>query len=250
TMLVDGDLAPVVRMDGVVTVVDAVNGPATMDAQFEAVSQVAMADMIVLSKTDLAKDVAGFEARLRSLNTTAPIVHAVMGEGLGGKIWGLSGLRADVNQAQALQWMTLQAPTPDPLANLSGFSAPSPQAAPISAHDTRIGTASIVLDDPLDDKVFDNWLNTLISLRGEDILRVKGIVFLKDIDVPFVFHGVQHIFDPPLPVKNWQGEDRRTRIVVIARDLSRPELQASLNTLRGRFVAPDETVLTGQTPVD
>ncbi|MEM6589749.1 MAG: GTP-binding protein [Pseudomonadota bacterium] len=232
TMLVDPDLAPSVHMDGVVTVVDAVNGPATMDAQFEAVSQVAMADMIVLSKTDLAGDVSALKTRLHSLNATAPIVHAVKGEGLSQKLWGLSGLRPDVEQSQALQWMT---PQPDPLANLSGLKAPAPKPAPMSPHDARIGTASIVLDEPLEDKVFDHWLNTLISLRGEDILRVKGIVFLKDLETPFVFHGVQHIFDPPLPVKNWQGEDRRSRIVVIARDLSRPELQASLDTLRAQY---------------
>ncbi|MEM7732315.1 MAG: GTP-binding protein [Pseudomonadota bacterium] len=232
TMLVDRDLAPAVRMDGVVTVVDAVNGPATMDAQFEAVSQVAMADMIVLSKTDLAGDVASFEARLRNLNATAPILYAVKGDGLSQKLWGLSGLRPGVEQAQALTWMT---PQPDPLSNLSGL-APS---TPVSAHDKRIGTASIVLDEPMEDKVFDTWLNTLISLRGEDILRVKGIVFLKDLETPFVFHGVGHIFDPPVPVKNWQSTDRRTRIVVIGRDLSRPELQASLNTLRGQFVPSD-----------
>lgn len=229
TMLADRDLALAVRMDGVVTVVDAVNGPATMDAQFEAVSQVAMADMIVLSKTDLVADTAPFEARLRSLNATAPIVHSVKGKGLGQTLWGLSGLHPDVEPEQALRWMTPQA---DPLANLSGLKPAAPDPALFSPHDTRIGTASIVLEEPLEDEVFDNWLNTLIALRGEDILRVKGIVFLKGLETPFVFHGVQHVFDPPLPVKNWQGEDRRSRIVVIARDLSGSALQASLDTLR------------------
>ncbi|MEL6646473.1 MAG: GTP-binding protein, partial [Pseudomonadota bacterium] len=58
-----------------------------------------------------------------------------------------------------------------------------------------------------------------------------------DIEEPFVFHGVQHVFDPPVPVKNWAGEDRKSRIVVIARDLSRPELQASLDTLRAQKIS-------------
>ena len=105
-------------------------------------------------------------------------------------------------------------------------------AAPATPHDARIGTASIVLDAPIPDEVFDRWLNTLIGLRGPDILRIKGIVFLTDMEKPFVFHGVQHVFERPVPLEKWTGEDRRSRIVVIARDMSRPEIQSSLEMLR------------------
>jgi len=89
-----------------------------------------------------------------------------------------------------------------------------------------------VLDDPIPDEVFDTWLDTLMALRGSDILRIKAIVFLTDMEKPFVFHGVQHIFEEPVPLTNWTGDDRRSRIVVIARDISRPELQRSLDMLR------------------
>ena len=236
TLVVDRDLAKHTRADGVVTVADAVNGPATLDAQFEAVSQIAMADLIVLSKTDLASanQVAQFEHRIKDLNPTASILHAVAGEGVSKEIWGLSGMRRDPRQADALQWMMPTPPMQDPLANLSGLTPVKEIAFPEAPHDARIGSASIELDQPLADEVFDHWLNTLIGLKGEDILRVKGIVFLEGIEHPFVFHGVQHIFDPPEPIRDWTGEDRRSRIVVIARDLSRPELQASLNTLRAQ----------------
>ena len=239
SMLIDRDLARFTRMDGVVTMADAVNGPATLDAQFEAVSQIAMADMVIVSKTDLATDaqVHAFEDRLRSLNATALITRSVRGAELSSKPWGLSALRQDADNAQLLSWITPKAPASDPLGNLSGLSPKPVEPTPVSPHDTRIGTASIVLDEPLEDEVFDHWLNTLIALRGSDILRVKGIVFLKDIEAPFVFHGVQHVFAPPVPVKNWTGEDRKSRIVVIARDLSRPELQASLDTLRAQKIS-------------
>lgn len=237
TLLVDPYLARTVRMDGVVTVVDAANGPSTLDAQFEAVSQLAMADLIVLSKTDLVTPdkVQIFENRLVALNPTARILHAIKGEGTPGQIWGLSGLRQGVAHADALAWMTRPAAPADPLSNLSGFAQPDPEPSPLSPHDARIGSASIVLDEPLSDAVFDKWLNTLVALRGSDILRVKGIVFLEDIEAPFVFHGVQHIFDPPVPVRDWSGGERRSRIVVIARDMSRPELQRSLDMLRARL---------------
>lgn len=237
TLQVDPVLARQTRLDSVVTVADAANGPATLDAQFEAVSQVAMADLIVLSKTDLVVDarVAEFEERLRTINPGARILHAVRGDSVSGQIWGLSGLRPDAAAADVLAWTRGPDPATDPLANLSGLAQSAEAASFLSPHDARIGTASIVLDAPIPSEVFDIWLDTLIKLRGPDILRVKGIVFLENLEMPFVFHGVQHIFDPPVPLRDWPGHDRSSRIVVIARDISRPELQRSLDMLRARL---------------
>lgn len=237
TLLVDPELARTTRMDGLVTVVDAANGAQTLDAQFEAVSQVAMADLILLSKTDLVTPAAAdaISKRLSDLNPTVRIKRPVAGQFDPRELWGVSGLRKGVAQEDAIAWTTeTTSRKSDPLANLSGFS--KPKSAPVAStrHDTRISSVSIVLDAPIKDSVFDYWLDTLIALRGPDILRVKGIVFLEGVDMPFVFHGVQHIFDPPVPLKNWIGEDRRSRIVVIARDLNRPELQRSLDMLRAQ----------------
>lgn len=234
TLLVDPELACNTRMDGLVTLVDAANGARTLDAQFEAVSQVAMADLILLSKTDLVTkpEADTLSQRLSGLNPTARIERPVAGQFDPNKLWGLSGLRKDVIQRDAITWTTPALPEVDPLANLSGISKPKPEPIAMSPHDTRISSELIVLDAPIKDSTFDYWLDSLIALRGPDILRVKGIVFLQGIDVPFVFHGVQHIFDPPVPLKNWTGDDRRSRIVVIARDLSRPELRRSLDMLR------------------
>ncbi|MBU2942665.1 GTP-binding protein [Shimia thalassica] len=234
TLLVDRYLARSTRMDGVVTVADTANGAATLDAQFEAVSQVAMADLVIMSKVDLAspEQMLMFEERIRGLNPSVRILHAVKGNGVTDKLWGLSGLRQDAVPSDVLAWTTGKSTPTDPLANLSGFASPAPAPAAFSPHDARIGSASIILDEPLADAVFDNWLNTLVALRGPDILRVKGIVFLEGIEKPFAFHGVQNIFDPPVPVRDWPSDDRRSRIVVIARDLSRPELQRSFDMLR------------------
>ena len=241
TLLVNPFLAQKTRMDGVVTVVDAAHGPSTLDAQFEAVSQVAMADLIVLSKTDLVppSEVRAFEARLGAINPSVRILHAVRGEGTAGHLWGLSGLRRGATVADVMAWTAgIPAPAPvatvDPLANLSGLSSATAAPLPQSPHDSRIGTASVILDAPISADTFDLWLDTLISLKGKDILRVKGLVFLEDVDAPFVFHGVQHIFDPPIPLVDWRGSDRRSRVVVIARDISRPELQYSLDMLRAQ----------------
>lgn len=172
---------------------------------------------------------AAFAARLRSISPTARILRSVRGDGTPKQIWGLSGLRKGVTAEDALVWATGPA---DPFANLSGFGTSDP--APVSPHDTRIGTASVVIDEPIPSHVFDFWLDTLIALRGPDILRIKGIAFIEDIPDPFVFHGVQQLFDPPVRLRDWPGEDRRSRIVVIACDISRPELQRSFDMLRAR----------------
>ena len=240
TLLVDSFLAKNTRMDGVLTVVDAANAAATFDAQFEAVSQAAMADLIVLSKTDLVSpaDVKSLETRLYGLNPGITIIHSILGSGLFGKLWGLCALHKKATKQQALNWTVGKKPQFEPLANLSGFAPAAQIVAPLPTHDTRIGSASIILDDPLPDAAFDLWLDTLIAIRGPDILRVKGILFLEGIEAPFVIHGVQHIFAPPVQLKDWVKEDRRTRIVVIARDLSRPDLQRSLDMLRVRANEP------------
>ncbi|MEM9231678.1 MAG: GTP-binding protein [Pseudomonadota bacterium] len=240
TLLTDRWLAAETRLEGVVTLADAVNGPATLDTQFEAVSQAALADLIIVSKTDLVSDEAlkAFEMRLRGLNSTAEILCSVRGTGVHDRLWGLHGIRRDVKPTQALNWV--QETPNDPFVNLSGLEGEAPQSMRSSPHDMRIATASITLEKPLFDVVFDTWLDTLIRLRGSNILRVKGIVFPNNIDVPFVFHGVQHIFDPPIPIRNWTGADKSSRIVVVARDLPRPELDRSLDMLRATpYYQPD-----------
>lgn len=251
TLLVDPLLARNTRMDGVVTLVDAANGPTTLDAQFEAVSQAAMADLIVLSKTDLVstKATSRLETRLRSLNPTADIVRARSGAIEADLLWGLSRLREDVAVPQAIAWTTARPiADPDPLSNLSGL-APSTDASPAQApHDARISSVSIVLDAPLKDAAFDQWLDTLIAFKGPDILRVKGIVFLDGIETPFVFHGVQHIFDPPVPLTNWTGTDRASRIVVIGRDIGRSDLQRSFDLLRAGQVSAEPSENLAEVP--
>lgn len=235
TLASDDYLSRATRLDGVVTLADAVNAPATLDSQFEAVSQVAVADLIILSKVDRAppEDIVQLEERLRGLNPSAKILHSVRGAGVTGSLFGLHGMKRGVQAATALSWVgadTGQSPKSDPLAGLTGLAQPTPTGP--SPHDARISSASIVLEDPLTDTQLNTWLDGLIRTRGADILRIKGIVFLNGLDVPFVFHGVGHVIDPPLPVKDWPGGDQTSRIVVIGRDISRAALQHALEQLR------------------
>ncbi|MES0862800.1 GTP-binding protein [Ruegeria sp. SCPT10] len=242
TMVIDDLIAPNFRLDGVVSLADAATGPRTLDAQFEAVSQIAMADLIVLTKTDLVTptDLKRFKARLEGINGTAQRITAQHGQVPIGALFGLSAMRGSATANDLLDWLGSEKPKPDPLAGLSGFEPkvitsdpmPLPPAGTHFHHDSRIGSASIEVADPIPARVFDLWLETLVELKGPDILRMKGIIHVQGMEWPFVFHGVQHIFDAPVPLKSWTGNDTTSRIVVISRDIEKGDLIASLEMLQ------------------
>jgi G3E family GTPase len=144
-------------------------------------------------------------------------------------------MRRGGGQKSAVDWVMpsklANKPT-DPLQNISGLQLSQKYVKPTHRHDDRIESVSIILNEPISVARFDHWLDTLVRLRGPNILRVKGIVHLEDIEKPFVFHGVQHLFDPPVPLHDWVGTTQQSRIVVIARDMTRDELEYSLNMLR------------------
>ena len=194
-----------------------------------------MADLVILSKTDIVSEniIVDFKKRLNSLNPTAEAIQTVSGNIIPESLWNLSGLRKGVDPSAAIAWTTPRfEPQPDPFSNLSGLLKAENTSVVGALHDEQINSASIIVEKPIKDEIFDRWLDTLIILKGPDILRVKGIVFLEGIERPFVFHGVQHIFDPPVKIDNWTGTDRRSRIVVIARNLESSELQRSFDMLR------------------
>ncbi len=106
--------------------------------------------------------------------------------------------------------------------------------APAARHDDRIASVSMVFDDPIHPMMLDIWMETLIAARGPDILRLKAVIWADGFDTPFVIHGVQHIIDPPIRLARWSGEDRKSRVVIIGRDLPRDVLLESLEVLKTR----------------
>lgn len=242
TLTTDYQIAQAFRLDGVVTLVDAATGMGTLNQQFEAVQQVAMADTLILSKMDMTDgfDLSRLEKRLEGLNATASRIRADHGRVPVGALFGLSALRDGVAAPEVDRWLGLsqEMAQPDPLAGLSSFAAAATPPAPLAfspsapaTHDHRIISASIAVTDPIAANVFDFWLDSLIALKGQNILRMKGILHVEGLQYPFVFHGVQHIFDAPVPLKSWSGADSTSRVVVIARDMDEADLKASLDML-------------------
>lgn len=212
------------RLAGVATTVDAVNGATTLDRQPEAVKQVAVADRLFLTKTDLADPYArdALLERLRHLNPTA-LVSTEAGAAL-----------------DALRGLLDASPLNPTLAAIAGNRAlafhPVPSAGhDPNRHDDHIRSFAIVRETPLPREGFFAWLDMIARMRGDDLLRVKGLVHLDDSpERPLVIHGVQHIFHPPEWLPAWPSEDRRTRIVFITRDIDADAIEEMLRVFERR----------------
>jgi G3E family GTPase len=216
------------RLDGVVTLVDAVNGMSTLDSHIEAVKQAAVADRLVLSKTDLVDEShsAGRDelvARLRALNPAAPILDAAAGEATAARLLDAGLYDADRKSPDVRRWLAAEhyadAHHHD---HAHDHGAHQHQHAhDRNRHDDRIRAFSLATDEPIPASAFDLFIELLRAMHGPQLLRVKGIVRLADDpDHPVVIHGVQHVFHPPATLPAWPDDDHRTRIVFITRDIT------------------------------
>ena len=225
------------RLVRIVTTVDAVNGGTQLARQPESAKQAAVADRIVITKCDLAPPptVARLTERLRRLNPSAPIITAPSPAFrpdalLGGEDDTLDGRPTDIRT-----WLDEKA-----YDTAGAASHHHHRAFDVNRHDARIGAACLVFDEPIDWAAFSVWLTMLLHGRGEDVLRVKGIVNVPGLDGPVLINGVQHIIHPPIHLDRWPDDDRRSRIVFITRDMTRDDLETSLATfLRASRLAAD-----------
>ena len=209
------------RLDGVVTTVDALFGMGQLDAHFEAVKQVAVADRLLLTKTDLApaETVASLRERLATLNPAADIVTVTHGELDPTAIQNLGLWNAETRSLDVARWLQPQRYQPAAAGRLGG--------RPAALHDARIQAFSVVLDAPLDRYGLQSALSMLTSFRAENLLRFKAIVNLQGEAKPVVLHGVQHVMYPEVTLDAWPDDDHRSRFVFIVRDLE-PEFVARL----------------------
>lgn len=222
TFLDEPAIAARFHLRAVVATVDAVNGLRQLERHTEASRQVAAAGLIILTKTDIADRAAAaaIRARLAAINPTAPLREVVDGE-------------ADPD-------LVLEAPSwnPDP-GDVAGwlpgelFDGEGRHLAHREGGDA-IEAIGLTLEAPVSWDALSVWLNALISLRGDDILRLKGLVNVAGRSGPRVLQGVQHLLHPPRDLCGWPDGDRRTRIVVIARNLPAAGLRRSLAAALGR----------------
>jgi G3E family GTPase len=201
---------PVLRhhfnLGNVITTVDAVNGAQQLDAQPESVKQVAVADRLVLTKTDLAtaEVTTRLTQRLRHINATAPL-------------WRTAD---DDLDADAL---------------LSGEDNEAWEPADTNAalpddhhrHADDIRTLALSIDEPIDWARFGVWLTMLLNRHGDALLRIKGILNVAGAVTPVALHAVQHLVHTPKHLGAWPDADRRSRLVFITRGLDPAVIERS-----------------------
>jgi G3E family GTPase len=224
TLMADPRLGARFVLDGVVTLVDAMTGAATLDSQEEAVRQAAVADRIVLTKTDIApaEAAAALEARLCALNPVAPILAAVAGAIEPEAILAAGPYDPSVKSPNVVRWIGAAAPRHRHGHDHHGHDHHDHHhhAHDPNRHDARIRALCLEYDRPIPWEGVAGWLEMLAATRGESVLRVKGLLDLQGQDRPVVVHGVRQVFHPPRRLDAWPpGEPRRSRLVFILRDL-------------------------------
>ncbi len=219
TLMSDVTAATKYRLDGIVTVVDAVHAAGQMDAHPEAARQVAVADRIVLSKTDLATadDVAALRARIARINPSAAHIIAEHGAVDPALLLGAGRFDPTSKNPDVRGWLDAEAYLERPA-----------QSDP-NRHDERIQAFCLTFEAPLHWQGIGSWLEMLVATRGDSLLRVKGILNLHGQERPVAIHGMQHLFHPPALLAAWPAGDPRTsRLVFITRDLPRDVIEDGL----------------------
>jgi G3E family GTPase len=209
TLSADSFLEASLRLDRVVTTIDAVLGVATLDRYPEATAQAAVADLLLLTKTDLAVASDDLVQRLAGLNPLAPIV--------------------DAGEADARTLLFGGEPK----------ALPRPRLSATAVHAHGIYSLSLRLQRPLSRLAFATALGRLANDHGEKLLRVKGLVEFSDRpEGPAAIHAVQHTLYPPRWLERWPDADRTSRLVFIVRDLAPDEILQRFADGEPRYIAP------------
>jgi G3E family GTPase len=209
------------RLGNIVTVVDALNGQSNLAEYEESRKQAAVADRLVISKTDIADSdrTNRLRAILRALNRTAIHLDA------GSDTLSATALLADdihdptARNEEIRRWLADE---------MSLTKEGENHSHDPNRHGQDITAFCVSLDLPLDWSAFALWLTMLLNRHGEDILRIKGLLHIAGVPTPVVIHGVQHIVHPPTHLDAWPDGEPRTRIVFITKGMDRARVQKSL----------------------
>ncbi len=246
TLINDAFIATHYRLDMVITTVDTVYGAQQLDEYDESVKQAALANHLILTKIDLveAATVEVLKQRLRHVNPTA-ITHEINlnRHTLDASLLFNSGYyNSETRQLNVERWLqadvylesqqdtqdATHAPLPAPLHENERH--PDDTHEPLR-HDAYIKTFCIEHAEPLHWLTLERWIQQLTRLRGKDLLRVKGIAYTYETDLPVIIQGVQHIFQPPATLDAWPSDERRSQIVFITRNIEKNVVERVLHAL-------------------
>jgi G3E family GTPase len=233
TLLSDALFEAQFRLDGLVTLVDGFNGLMQIEQQMETCKQIAVADLILITKSDLLESSGkqALELAIRSLNPQAPMLFVINGEIEPKRLMNL-GLASSRSAEKTLGFL-------GSLLKSNNESTDSYLGDFAKRHNQGIKTVSLRFQDPFSWEAASAALELLTNLRGSDMLRVKGIMNIDG--KPVVIQGVQHIFHPPVTLDEWPTDDHDTRIVFITKNIE-AELIKSLFNAVGAITQNSESI--------
>jgi len=241
------------RLDGVVTLVDAVNGMATLDAHEEALAQVGVADRIVLTKTDLLPAgeprVEALRARLHAINPLARILDAARGEAEVPALLNAGLYDPETRIANVAQWLgedVTEAPAHDHDHDHGHAHEGHDHSHAVNRHSDSVRAFTLETDRPIEVRALDMFLELLVESHGPKLLRVKGIVKLADDpERPLVLHAVQHVLHPPVRLLAWPDDKRTSRLVFIVDGLPEGFVRSLFDAFTGKpaIDTPDASAL-------
>jgi G3E family GTPase len=234
------------RLDGVITLVDAVNANATLDEHREAVKQAAVADRLVLTKTDLAGAdvVASVRTRLKALNPGAPILDAAKGEATAAALLDAGLYDPSSKIPDVKRWLAEAAVEAAEHAHHHHDAGDSNHRH--HHHDENIRVFTLASEEAIPAATLELFLDLLRSVHGAKLLRLKGIVRLaEEPEQPVVLHAVQHVMHPPARLSAWPDQDRRSRLVCVTWNLEPSVVRSLFDAFLGKpqIDTPDRMAL-------
>jgi len=228
-------LSESLRLDGVITLVDGVNGSDTLNIHQEAIKQVAVADRIILTKTDLISEIDELQTRLGALNPSAEVLCANELSNLKEHLFECGLYNPSTKTADVKRWLGDEA-----------AKKHHHHHHDVNRHDSSIRAFTLKTEKLIDAGTLTTFIDLLRSAHGPNLLRVKGIVAVKEHpEKPVVIHGVQQIFHPPATLPSWPDEERNTRLVMITKDLSENFVRRLFDAFMGtaKTDTPDKQAL-------
>jgi G3E family GTPase len=236
-------LSRFLRLDTIVGTVDALFGRDSLRSREECRKQAAMADRIVVTKTDLVapEDIAALEAELGRINPNAPRVDGHQTRSNASSLFSEHFFDPSARRSSIAQWLEEYK---------DRFARPATPAGSSQAHHTHadVTSASIVCAAPLVWPEFEAWLRRIRIDRSRPLLRVKGILNVQGSPLPLVIQGVHHVLHPPVALDRWPSRDHRSRIVFITQGSASREILERWEGARERLCAREDVDLTKEAP--
>jgi G3E family GTPase len=213
TLLADPRLVRRYHLAQIVTVVDAVHGLDTIAAQSEAAKQIAVADVLLLSKTDIAPPSPDLLAALQGLNPMVTPISQVDLRLLAGDV---NRFHLDAKTNDVRDWLAAEAVE----------AHAHHHAHDVNRHGHDIQAYCLTIDAPISRMAFGMAMELLAANQGADLLRVKGIVKLAEHpDQPVIIHAVQHMMHDPIRLDAWPDGDERSKLVFIVRNIPKATME-------------------------